>query len=205
MPAPLDLVGALGKGGAYAVSFVIGFGFGFVLERAGFADSRRLAAQFYLHEQRVLKVMFTAIVVAMLGVFWASALQLVELERIFVNPTHLWPGIVGGIILGMGFIVGGYCPGTSLVSAATLKTDGAFFLGGVFVGVTLFGESLGSFANFWEQSGAKGRFTLFEWLGLEPGWVVVGVVLLALGMFWGAEKLEAAFAHLRRRSGMGAM
>ena len=38
-----------------------------------------------------------------------------------------------------------------------------------------------------------GRFTLFEWLGLAPGVVVVLVVLMALFMFWGGEKLEAAF------------
>ena len=72
--APFDLVAILGVTGSYLVYLGIGFGFGFILESSGFGDSRKLAAQFYFRELRVLKVMFTAIVVAMLLVFWASAL-----------------------------------------------------------------------------------------------------------------------------------
>jgi hypothetical protein len=106
--APYDLAAVAGSAGSIAIYVAIGFGFGFALERAGFGNSRKLAAQFYLHDMTVLKVMFTAIVVAMLLIFWASALMLLDPGRIFVNPTYLWPGIIGGLVLGMGFIVGGY-------------------------------------------------------------------------------------------------
>jgi len=106
--APYDLTASLGAVGAIAVYLAIGFGFGFALERAGFGNSRKLAAQFYLHDMTVLKVMFTAIVVAMLLIFLASGLMLLDFERVFVNPTYLWSGILGGLILGMGFIIGGY-------------------------------------------------------------------------------------------------
>ncbi len=68
---PFDLVGALGVTGSYMIYLALGFAFGFILESSGFGDSRRLAAQFYFTEFRVLKVMFTAIVVAMILVFWA--------------------------------------------------------------------------------------------------------------------------------------
>ena len=64
--APFDLAATLGVTGSYLVYLGIGFGFGFILESSGFGDSRKLAAQFYFRELRVLKVMFTAIVVAML-------------------------------------------------------------------------------------------------------------------------------------------
>jgi hypothetical protein len=106
--APYDLTTAVGGIGTIAVYLAIGFGFGFALERAGFGNSRKLAAQFYFHDMTVLKVMFTGIVVAMLLVFWATGLMLLDFERVFVNPTYLWPGILGGLILGMGFITGGY-------------------------------------------------------------------------------------------------
>lgn len=106
--APYDLTAAAGSVGTIGIYLAIGFGFGFALERAGFGNSRKLAAQFYLHDMAVLKVMFTAIVVAMLLIFWASSLMLLDTGRLFVNPTYLWPGIVGGLILGVGFIVGGY-------------------------------------------------------------------------------------------------
>lgn len=104
---PVDLA-ALGHAGAIAVYLAIGFGFGFALEKAGFGNSCKLAAQFYLHDMTVLKVMFTAIVVAMVLIFAGSALALVDFHRIYVNETYLWPGLLGGLMLGMGFIIGGY-------------------------------------------------------------------------------------------------
>ena len=187
--APFDLVGMFGVTGSYLIYLVIGFCFGFILESSGFGDSRLLAAQFYFREFRVLKVMFTAIVVAMLLVFWATAIGRLDYDEIWVNHTYWWPGIVGGLIMGVGFVIGGYCPGTSLVSMATLKIDGALFVLGVVVGVLGFGETVAIFNDFW-HSGSEGRLTLPEWFNLETGWVAVLIVCLALVMFWGAGKLR---------------
>jgi rhodanese-related sulfurtransferase len=189
---PLPLTELLGHWGSYVVYLIIGFAFGYVLEIAGFGNSKKLAAQFYFKEMTVLKVMFSAIVVAMVLIFLASGLGLLDYNLIWVNPTYLWPGIVGGLIMGVGFIIGGFCPGTSLVAAATLKIDGIFFVLGVFFGIFLFGETVGGFNQFWNSS-YMGRYTLQEWLGLPTGVVVLLVVLMALFMFWGAEKLEQYF------------
>ena len=191
-PFPLYMEAAIGKLGAYLVFALIGFAFGFTLEIAGFGNSEKLAAQFYFKDLTVLKVMFTAIIVAMVGIFGASALGLLDINLIWVNPTYLWPGIVGGLIMGVGFIVGGFCPGTSLVAMATAKIDGLFFVLGAAFGILLFGETVDSFAIFWNSS-YMGRFTLDEWLGVPTGWVVLGVVLMALFMFWGGEQLERIF------------
>jgi hypothetical protein len=105
--APLDLT-TLGGTATIALYLAIGFGFGFALEKAGFGNSCKLAAQFYLHDMTVLKVMFTAIVVAMVLLFAAGGLALVDFDRIYVNETYLWPGLLGGLLLGAGFIIGGY-------------------------------------------------------------------------------------------------
>ncbi len=189
---PLPLSELLGHYGAYVIFLLIGFFFGYVLEIAGFGNSRKLAAQFYFKDMTVLKVMFTAIIVAMVLIFGASAVGLLDYNLIWVNPTYLWPGIVGGLIMGAGFIIGGFCPGTSLVAAATAKIDGIFFVLGVLFGIFLFGETVGSFEPFWNSS-YLGRFTLPEWLGLNTGIVVLLVVLMALFMFWGSEQLERIF------------
>jgi hypothetical protein len=190
--APFD-VSTLGNV-AYALVFgAIGFGFGAVLESAGFGDTRKLASQFYLRDLTVLKTMFTAIVVAALLLFLASSAGLLDMSRVYVNPTYLWPGIVGGLIMGVGFVIGGFCPGTSLVAAATLKVDGILFVAGALGGVWLFGESVSSFEGFWLSS-HLGRFTLPDWLGLSVGATLVLVVLMALAMFWAAERIEARFA-----------
>ena len=180
--APFDLANLFGTTGSYLIYVGIGFAFGFILESSGFGDARLLAAQFYFRDLRVLKVMFTAIVVAMVLVFWSTALGLLNYDRLWVNPTYLWPGILGGIIMGVGFILGGYCPGTSLVSIATLKLDGIFFFMGLVAGVFAFGETVGLFNEFW-NSGFMGRFTLPELLNMEIGVVVFLVVVMALLMF----------------------
>jgi hypothetical protein len=106
--APYDLTAAVGSIGTILIYLAIGFGFGFALEKAGFGNANKITAQFYLHDMSVLKVMFTAIAVAMVLVFFASAAMQLDYDRVFVNPTYLWPGIIGGVLLGCGFIVGGY-------------------------------------------------------------------------------------------------
>ena len=188
--APFDL-SSLGTFGNVILFLGVGIAFGFILESSGFGDARKLAGQFYFTELTVLKVMFTAIIVAMVGLVWASAVGLVNFAAVFVNPTYLWPGIVGGLIMGVGFIVGGYCPGTSLVSLATLKKDGAMFVLGVGLGVFLFGETVGLYDGFFNSSDL-GRFTLGEWLGLDAGIVAFGVVVMAIFMFWGGERIRKA-------------
>jgi rhodanese-related sulfurtransferase len=189
---PLDLIPLLGKFWAYLVYGVIGFGFGYALEISGFGNSKKLAAQFYFKEMTVLKVMFTAIVVAMVLIFAASGLGLLDYNLVWVNPTYLWPGIVGGLIMGVGFIVGGFCPGTSLVAMVTKKIDGLFFVVGGLFGIFVFGEVVDYFSIFWHSS-YYGRLTLMDVFNLPTGVVVVLVVLMALFMFWGGEQLERIF------------
>lgn len=195
--APFD-VNTL-SGAAFALTFLaIGFAFGAVLEMAGFGDTKKLAAQFYLTEMTVLKVMFTAIVVAAVLVALAAGFGLLDMSRVFVNPTFLPSQVVGGLIMGVGFVVGGFCPGTSIVAASTLKVDGVVFVLGGLAGVALFGESVSSFAPFW-LSGSMGRFTLPEWLGLSTGATVLLVVLVALGAFWAGERVERRFGAATAR------
>lgn len=188
-PFPLSLNALFIKAGVYAIYMAIGFGFGYVLEISGFNDSPRLAAQFYFKDLRVLKVMFTAIVVAMVMIFAASGLGLLDYNLLWVNPTYLGSGIVGGLIMGFGFIIGGFCPGTSLVAASTFKIDGILFVLGGLVGATIFGETEKFFEIFYNGS-YFGRVTLMDTFNLPAGVVVVLVVLMALFMFWGGEQLE---------------
>ena len=178
--------------GIWFMNLAVGFGFGAVLEASGFGDSRRLAAQFYLRDMTVLKVMFGAIITAATLIVLGNALGLVEFGRLYVNYTYLWPQIAGGLIMGVGFIVGGFCPGTSVVAASTLKIDGMVFLLGVAFGIFLFGESVPLYEKFYE-SGAMGRFTVADWLSIDLGWALLGVVLFALLLFYAGELAEAVF------------
>lgn len=194
--APWNVASLAGTLPYFLLFLAIGAAFGAVLEMSGFGDSRKLAAQFYFKDMTVLKVMFTAIVVACVLIFLSTSLGLLDFERVWVNPTYLYSGIVGGLIMGVGFILGGFCPGTSLVAAATGKVDGMLFVLGVGFGVFVFGESVQSFEGFFNSS-YVGRFMLPEFLGISTGWTVVALVLMALAMFYGAEIAEEVFGRRR--------
>lgn len=187
--APWELSIELGQVGAWVVYLLIGFAFGFVLESAGFGDSRRLAAQFYWRDLAVMKVMFTAILVAMVLIFWATALGWLDYDDVWVNPTYVWPGILGGLIMGVGFIFGGFCPGTSLVGASTLKLDALWFVAGTATGILGFGETVSLFNDFWHSSNL-GRFTLQDWLGLPTGVVILGLVIIGIVVLWAGDILR---------------
>lgn len=174
----------------YVVFGCIGFAFGYTLEMAGFGDSRKLAAQFYFRELTVIKVMFTAIAVALTLLFGAVGLGLLDFSHVWVNPTYLGSGVVGGLIMGVGFIVGGFCPTTSLASASTGRIDGMLFMLGGFVGAFLFGETERYFDHWYNYAGYYGRLTLDQVFGVSAPAVVLIIVLVALFMFWGSEQLE---------------
>jgi hypothetical protein len=108
MSAPFYKYGLFGDEASLVVAFVIGIGFGFFLERAGFGSARKLVSQFYLDDLAVFKVMFTAIVTAMVGVFVLSRVGFLDIGEMPIIGTYLVPEIIGGLILGVGFVMGGY-------------------------------------------------------------------------------------------------
>ena len=194
MNAPFYKFAAFGDEAALIVAVLIGIGFGFFLERAGFGSARKLTAQFYLKDLAVFKVMFTAIVTAMLGIFYLSWIGLVDLSLVYFGPTYLVPQIVGGLLLGVGFVVGGYCPGTSMVAMATGKIDAVLFVLGVMAGIFVYGEAWPAVQGF-ANSTPMGEVTLPQLTGLPYGLIVFLVVLLALGGFKGAGAVERWMAN----------
>ncbi len=199
MNAPFFKFGAFSGDTSLAIAFVIGIGFGWFLERAGFGSAKKLVSQFYLNDLAVFKVMFTAIVTAMLGIFYLGWMGVLDLNLLYLTNTNLWPMIVGGLVLGVGFVIGGYCPGTSLVALATFKLDAIFYVLGVMAGVLVIGEAFPLVKGFYE-SGNFGRLTLPQVLHVPYGVVVFLVVLMALGGFAAAEWAEKRFGGAKGRA-----
>ncbi len=189
MFAPIVKIFELSPGVNYFFALLIGLAFGFVLERAGFGNSRKLALQFYLKDFTVVKVMFTAIMTAMSGIIILSSFGFLDFQQIYINPTFLWPGITGGLIMGAGFVIGGYCPGTTFAGLSTVKIDAFFYLGGLMLGMFVFGETVPLFKEFF-LSGAKERYTLDIALGVKAGIIGFVVILLGIGMFTAGEFFE---------------
>jgi rhodanese-related sulfurtransferase len=172
----------------------LGFAFGFVLERSGFGRATVLAAQFYFTDMRVLKVMFTSIVTALLGLTILSGVGVLDIHAISIPHTYLWPQLFGGLLLGVGFIVSGYCPGTGVVAMASGKLDGLATIFGVMLGSILFGFGFPLYEGFY-HSGDLGVFRFSDLLGIPDAFLAVAVTLMAIGMFIGGEKLEQIFTR----------
>jgi len=198
MTAPF--LGSLSTWNFVLLALVLGFCFGFFLERAGFSSAIKLTNQFYFKDFSVLKVMFTAIVVAMLGIVYFSMLGWLDMGHLYISPTFLWPQIAGGLLLGAGFIVGGYCPGTSITAAAIGKLDALFFISGVLLGIFGYGEIYPRIQRF-AMSGARGDLTIPQWLDINAGIIALSVTVIALGAFWAAEKCEGPWRLFSRTYG----
>ncbi|MBK7105741.1 MAG: YeeE/YedE family protein [Ignavibacteriae bacterium] len=194
MNAPFFKYEYFGTDVSLIIAFVIGIAFGFALERGGFGRATILAAQFYFTNMRVLKVMFTAIVTAMLGLFFLSVIGFLDLSLIYLTPTNVMPNLVGGLVAGVGFVIGGYCPGTSIVAVATGKIDALVYVIGMLFGIFVFGEMFPSIENFFNST-AMGSVTLPQFFNIPYGVVVFLVVVMAIGAFAAAEWGERKMAN----------
>ena len=174
------------------IAFVIGIGFGFALEQAGFSSSRKLAGMFYGYDTTVLKVFFTAAIVALAGSQLLSYFGLLNLNLVYVNPYYINATLVGGVIMGAGFIMGGFCPGTGISALSIGKIDALFFLVGGLVGAFLFAETYPMIQTL-ASANYEGPVRIDEWLGLSPGMFTFLLILAAIGLFWLAELAEKCF------------
>jgi hypothetical protein len=181
-----------------AIAVLLGFGFGFCLERAGFGSARKLTAVFYFFDMSVVKVMFTAIVTAMVGLFLLSAAGMLAISDLYIEPTSYAAQILGGLVFGAGFIIGGYCPGTSVAAMATGKKDGMVFALGMLAGVMAYAELTPGF-EAWIKATSSGEVTLPALTGIGMGWWVVAFVAFLLLAARGMDWLQRQFSHLRPR------
>jgi uncharacterized membrane protein YedE/YeeE len=194
MITPVAKIFEWGDGTTGLLALFLGMGFGFFLEKAGFGSSKTIADFWYGRNFAVLRVMFSAIITAMLGLFAFHYLGWVNLEMVYINPTYLWPQIVGGVLFGFGFSVGSFCPGTAGAACATGKVDGWVFVAGFMVGVVIYGlvyPGIEGFAN----SGSMGRTLLSDTFALPIGVVVLIITVIGLGVFFLTHYLDRVFGN----------
>jgi uncharacterized protein len=196
MMFPLASSIEMSLGSELAIALALGIGFGFALERAGFGSARKLTAVFYLYDMAVVKVMFSAVVTTMAGLFALSAVGMLDLTQLYIEPTNLTAQIVGGLLFGAGFLIGGYCPGTSMAAIATGRKDGLVFALGMLTGVYAYAE-LTPQIDVWYKATAIGELTLPSITGIGMGWWTLAFIAVLLAAGWGIARLENRFSRLR--------
>ncbi len=162
---------------------VCGVLFGYVLENAGFGSPAKLTAQFQLRDWSVFKVMFTAIVVAAVGLYALKVAGLMQADAVFVPTSLLMASAIGGALVGAGFAVGGYCPGTSVVGLFSGRMDALVFLVGLLIGTVafagLYGPAVEAVMGMWELEAGD---TMTDAFGIsEPAMLgILGAALIAV-------------------------
>jgi rhodanese-related sulfurtransferase len=173
----------------FIVALFIGIAFGAILEQAGFSTSKKLVGLFYGYDFTVLRVFFTAGLVAMIGVMGLEHYGLLDISLVYVNPTFIWSAVIGGLIMGLGFVVGGFCPGTSVCAAAIGKIDAMIFIAGAILGVLIFAEGYPLFETLY-KAGNLGAPRMYETLGMPQHLFAFGLIVIALGAFFAVSIIE---------------
>ncbi|MFH1813017.1 MAG: YeeE/YedE thiosulfate transporter family protein [Pseudomonadota bacterium] len=146
------------------LGLVFGIAFGFLLQKGGVARYEVLMGQFFLTDFTVIKVMLTAIIVGMLGIFSLRALGLVELH---VKPTHYAANVAGGLLFGVGLGLLGYCPGTGVAALGQGNYDAIAGILGLMAGSYLYAETSGYVASTIQKVGTRGKIMLPDVLGIR--------------------------------------
>ena len=182
----LDL---LDSSGSFVIAFIIGILFGAALEGAGFGSSRRLSGVFYFRDMAVVKVMFTAVIIAMLGLLYAEGLGIINLENMYLMPTLYGAHIIGGLLIGVGFVMSGWCPGTAAVGMVSGSIDAAVCIIGILCGSILFNETF-SFIKPLAACGNRGVVFLYDTLHMSKAWLVFLFTVIGIVVFWVVEIIE---------------
>jgi len=172
------------------IGALIGIGFGFLLEASGFTNTRKLAGVFYGYDATVIKVFFTAALTATIGLFFLHYMGWIDITQTFYPKTFWLPTLIGGAIMGLGFIVGGFCPGTSLSAAATGKIDAIVFIIGVMLGIFGF---IFSYEVVWEglrKAGNMGKINIAQWIGMKEGLFIFIFTVIAIASFFVYQKWQ---------------
>lgn len=183
----------------FIVALIIGVFFGAILEQAGFSTSKKLVGLFYGYDFTVLRVFFTAGIVAMIGIMGLEHYGLIDISLVYINPIFLWSAVIGGLIMGLGFVIGGFCPGTSVCAAAIGKIDAMIFIVGAIFGVLVFAEGYPVFEPLYKATNF-GNPRFFETLGMSQNVFAFIMVVFALTAFWGASIVENKVNGVKKSS-----
>jgi len=167
------------------IGFIIGLFFGLFLYIGGVTEYDVIIGQLLLTDFTVLKVIMTAIIVGMPGIYLMKGKGLASLH---VRKGSVGSTVIGGLIFGIGFAILGYCPGTVAGAAGHGSMDA--LLGGI-VGILI---GTGLFASLYpklnEKILNKGEFvymTIPEKLGINPWFVIIPVIFFIFIILAGLE------------------
>jgi uncharacterized protein len=161
---------------------LFGIIFGFLLQKGGATSYDVILGQLLLEDFTVLKIMLSAVLTGMIGLYILKGLGKVTL---IPKPGSFGMSAIGGLIFGIGFAVLGYCPGTIAGAVGDGHLDAAIGgVAGILLGSGLFAALYPRLARGILKKGYFGTVTLPELFKVNEWFVVIPVVLLILFIFY---------------------
>ena len=180
----------------YVIAIFIGMAFGYIMEASGFSSSRKLIGVFYGYDFAVIRVFITATLVAIIGLLYMGHFGWIDYDVLFVHPTFIFSATVGGVIMGFGFIIGGFCPGTSLCAVAIGKIDGLVFTVALFVGIFLYSFVYPLIEPYYNM-GDMGHITITEYFDISTGWFTFGFSVISVIIFYVTTRIRRKVKSVR--------
>jgi len=163
-----------------------GIVFGFLLQKGGATKYDVIIGQLLLTDFTVLKIMLSAVLTGMIGIYLMKTLGWVAL---YPKSGSIGKNVIGGLIFGIGFALLGYCPGTIAGAVGNGYLDAIVGgLAGILIGAGLFAALYPLLSQGILKKGDFGDLTLPRLFKVND-WVVVILVafLIFLLLYWLAQ------------------
>jgi hypothetical protein len=169
--------------GKLIFGLITGFILGFTIQKAKVVRYEVLVGQLRLKDFTMIKLMLTAVVVGMVGIYFFKDIGIAGLS---IKSTHLAANIVGGLIFGIGFALLGYCPATGVGAIGEGRTD-AFWGGvlGMLVGAAVYAEVYHYLKGNILAWGSYDKITIPSILGMgfPYHWIIIAVFCAGIILF----------------------
>ena len=158
-------------------AFIVGFLFGAALFLGGLADPDKIIGALRLKDLHAMRTILLFVLVGMLGVW---VLGLLGYAHLSIKPATMATIIIGGALLGVGFGMTGYCPGTGLACAAAGRFDALITVLGMFAGSAVFILIHPTIVVPLEKVADYGKKTIPDVTGVSPNILVPAIVVAGL-------------------------
>lgn len=167
------------------IGLITGILFGFLLQKGEVLRFEKQVGFMLLKDMTIIKFMFSAVLVGMVGIYAAHSAGLIALS---VKATNVGAIIIGGLLFGIGWAIAGFCPGTSVGALAEGRLHAFWAILGMLTGAALYAELYPALKATVLSWGNYGKVTLPQLLGISPWPIVIAFIAIGLGMFAWFEK-----------------
>ncbi len=171
------------------LAIIFGLSFGFVLQKIGAANPHVIINMLRLKDFHLMKAIFLGIGISSLCLFALLAIGLIDPSHVSVKASYVGV-IIGGGLLGLGWTIAGFCPGTGVVAAGAGRKDARWFILGGLLGAFLYMLVYQAIDTSWLFNDLGGKVSLAvtgnegfpAMLPSLPGVLVAGVIAVVFGV-----------------------